>query len=175
MPFLSYTQTFDNNLLLLLLRDNKRYRPIVEFFDNMTQNLSEVSWAEAELIAAEISKANRSEFCNGIRGGVSRALSAEPSMLLSDKLSTLLRFTLKVNLDPGLIKQADIDKVLSKGWSEQTVEDVVGLVAIQALYNTIATGLGFASLPEETFDQIAQDTINSGGYLAAFNRFVESQ
>ena len=175
MSFLSYTQGFDNNLLMLLLRSNNRYRPIVEFFDNMTQGLSELSWAEAEFIAAEVSKANQSGFCNGIRGGMCRALGVDSSVLLSEKLKVLLSFSLKVNSDAAGMTQVDVDEVLSKGWSEQTVEDIVGLVAIQKLYNVIATGLGFDKLPQDAFLQIGLDTVNKGGYLAAFNSFIEPQ
>lgn len=43
MPFLNYTKDFNDNLLMLLLRDHKRYMPIVEFFDNVTQGLSELT------------------------------------------------------------------------------------------------------------------------------------
>ena len=139
MSFLSYTKDFNNNLLMLLLRDHKRYMPIVEFFDTMTQNLTELSWADAELIAAEVSKANRSEFCTGIRGGMTKALKAnpaiegEPGAVGDEKLTAVLKFALKTNQDSNAIIQSDIDDVLNAGWSEQTVEDIVGLVAIQKL------------------------------------------
>ena len=131
MPFLSYTQKFDNNLLMLLLRDHKRYMPIVEFFDTMTQGLSEISWVDAEVIAAEISKANQSEFCTGMRGGMVEALKPDLGSENNEKLSAVLAFALKLNKHPDAIIQSDVDKVLNAGWSEQTVEDIVGLVAIQ--------------------------------------------
>lgn len=174
MPFLSYTKNFDNNLLMLLLRDHRRYMPIVEFFDTMTQSLSDLSWADAELIASEVSKANHSEFCTGIRGGVTKALKADADAESNEKLAPILRFALKVNQSPESIMQSDVDDVLNAGWSEQTVEDIVGLVAIQKLYNTIANGLGFKQLPEIAFAEIGQDTVNKGGYVASFRQFIEN-
>lgn len=174
MPFLSYTQAFDDNLLMLFVRDPKRYMPIIEFFDTMTRNLSELSWADAELIAFEVSKANRSGFCTGIRGGMIRALKADPGSLNNEKLKAALKFAHKTNLDPSAIVQNDVDEVLDAGWSEQTVEDIVGLVAIQKLYNVIATGLGFKQLPEAVFAEIGQDTVNQGGYTASFRQFIEA-
>lgn len=174
MSFLSYTKNFNNNLLMLLLRDHKRYMPIVEFFDTMTQNLSELSWADAELIASEVSKANRSEFCTGIRGGMTKALKADPSTVGNEKLAAALRFALKTNQSPDSIMQNDVDDVLNAGWSEQTVEDIVGLVAIQKLYNVIANGLGFKQLPEAAFAEIGQDTVKKGGYVASFRQFIEN-
>jgi len=174
MSFLSYTQNFNDNLLMLLLRDHKRYMPIVEFFDTMTRSLSELSWADAELIASEVSKANRSEFCTGIRGGMTKALKAEPDALGNEKLTAALKFALKTNQSLESITQNDVDNVLNAGWTEQTVEDIVGLVAIQKLYNVIATGLGFKQLPEAAFAEIGQDTVNNGGYVASFRQFIES-
>ena len=174
MSYLNYTQDFNDNLLMLLLRDHKRYMPIVEFFETMTRGLSELSWSEAELIAAEVSKVNRSGFCTGIRGGMTNALKADLNALDNEKLAVALKFALNVNQHPGAITQNDIDAVLNAGWSEQTVEDIVGLVAIQTLYNTIATGLGFKELPEAVFAEIGQDTVNKGGYVASFRHYIEN-
>jgi len=180
MSFLSYTKDFNNNLLMLLLRDHKRYMPIVEFFDTMTQNLTELSWADAELIAAEVSKVNRSEFCTGIRGGMTKALEADPGVVGdpgaegNEKLTAVLRFALKTNQHPDAIMQSDVDEVLNAGWSEQTVEDIVGLVAIQKLFNIIANGLGFKQLPEAAFAEIGQDTVKKGGYVASFQQLIEN-
>ena len=174
MSFLSYTKGFNNNLLMLLLRDHKRYMPIVEFFDTMTQNLTELSWADAERIAAEVSKANRSEFCTGIRGGMTKALEGDPGAESNEKLTAVLRFALKTNQHPDAIMQSDVDDVLNAGWSEQTVEDIVGLVAIQKLYNIIANGLGFKQLPEAVFAEIGQGTVKKGGYVASFQQFIDN-
>jgi len=174
MSFLSYTQDYNDNLLMLLLRDHQRYLPIVEFFDTMTRNLSELSWAEAEHIATEVSKANASEFCTGIRGGMSKALEAGRAAVINNKQQAAISFALKVNQQPAEIMKVDIDEMLNAGWSEQTVEDIVGLVAIQKLYNIIATGLGFKQLPEAAFAEIGQDTVNKGGYVKSFRQFIES-
>jgi len=174
MAYLSYTKEFNENLLMLLLRDHKRYLPIVEFFDNVTQGLSELSWAEAELIANEISKANKSEFCNGIRGGMIQALKTDHDILKTDRLAPVLAFAHKVNLDASAVTQGDIQGMMDAGWSEQSVEDVVGLVAIQKLYNTIAAGLGFKGMPTAVFAEIGQDTVDKGGYVASFRSFINS-
>ena len=174
MSFLSYTQNFNNNLLMLLLRDHKRYLPIVEFFDTMVRDLSELGWSEAEFIASEVSKANQSDFCTGIRGGMIKSLNFNVSTLSDEKLSAALKFALKINQNANSITRNDIDDLLDAGWSEQTAEDIVGLVAIQKLYNTIATGLGFKQLPEEVFVGIGKDTVEKGGYVSSFQSFIEA-
>ncbi len=175
MSFLSYAEDFNNNFMMLLLRDHERYMPIVEFFDKVTQGLSELSWAQCELIATEVSKINRSEFCLGIRKGVGDALEADLSDLESDKLAPILAFALKINRDASAITQGDVQSVLDAGWSEQTVEDVVGLVAIQRLYNMIAAGLGFKGLPDAAFVEIGQDTVDKQGYVSSFRSFIEGR
>jgi len=159
---------------MLLLRDQKRYMPIVEFFETMTQNLSELSWTEAELIATEVSKVNRSDFCVGIRKGMTKALKADSSTVNNEKFNKLLKFALKTNQYSDSITQKDVDEVLNAGWTEQTVEDVVGLVAIQKLYNIIGTSLGFKKMPETIFTEIGQDTVKRGGYVESFRQFIEN-
>ncbi len=173
MPFLNYTKDFNDNLLMLLLRDHKRYIPIVEFFDNVTQGLSELTWAETEFIATEISRNNHSDFCSGIRKGVTNALlKRKPETFKGNKLEVVLAFALKVNKNASSIRQDDIQTVLNAGWSEQTIEDIIGLVAIQNLYNILATGLGFKGLPEAVFDEIGEGTVHDGGYTASFRGFI---
>jgi len=174
MAFLSYTQEFNDNLLMLLLRDHQRYLPIVEFFDKVTQQLSELSWAEAELIATQVSQVNHSAFCNGIRSGMVEALNANEESLKTEKLAPIVSFALKVNQDASGINEQDIQAVTNAGWSEQTVEDVVALVAAQKLYNTLATGLGFKALPAAAFSEIGRDTVDKGGYAASFRAFIEA-
>ncbi|MFK5983966.1 MAG: hypothetical protein QM479_00885 [Pseudomonadota bacterium] len=116
--------------------------------------------------------ANHSKFCNGIRKGMIHALKATPEALRSKKLTPVLAFALKLNLDASNISQSDIETVLEAGWSEQTIEDITGLVAIQKLYNTIATGLGFNALQEAAFTEIGQDTVQKGGYAASFRSYI---
>lgn len=174
MSFLSYTQKFGDNLLAFLVSDHERYRPIVEFFDTMTKDLNELSWAEAELVASEISKANQSKFCTGIRRGMMNALDATPTDSVNDRFESALSFALKLNRDPNSITQDEVDELLDAGWKEETVEDIVGLVAIQRLYNTIGIGLGFDDLPAPAFEEIGEDTVHKGGYLASFQSFITS-
>lgn len=174
MSFLSYTHEFNNNLFALFLRDHERYMPIVEFFGNVTEHLSELSWSEAELIATEVSKANNSSFCTGIRKGMTGALQAAPEALENGKLAAALNFALKVNARDGAIAKEYVDEVLDAGWSEQTVEDLVGLVAVQKLYNIVANGLGFKELPPAVFAEIGRGTVDNGGYAAAFRDMIEA-
>ncbi len=90
-----------------------------------------------------------------------------------DPLGALLSFALKVNADASSMNPGDITGVLNAGWSEQTVEDVVALVAIQKLYNTIASGLGFKALPAEICEQIGREPAEKGGYVESFRAYIQ--
>ncbi len=103
-----------------------------------------------------------------------KALQANDGALSGDRLAPLLSFALKVNEDAGAVKQSDLQDVLDAGWSEQTLEDIVGPIAIQKLYNRIATGLGFSALPAAAFDQIGRDTVGKGDYVRSFQSFINA-
>lgn len=173
MSYLSYTKPM-GNMMEILMRDHKRYLPIVELLDNVTQNLSELTWAECELIGKEICMDNKSAFCTGIRGGVITALKANDAALDDPKYVPLLSFARKVNKDASAITQADIDAVRQTGWSDQTIEDVVGVVAVNKFYNTISTSLGFGAVPNEAFVHMGAATIESGGYTPMFKAFLNA-
>ena len=171
MSYLSYTKESDN-FMEVLLRDPRRYLPIVEFIDNVTQGLSELSWGECELIMGEVSKVNRAEFCEWIHIGIAKALKADDSALERDKLKSVLAFALKLNRDASAITEDDVQAVRDAGWSDQTVEDVIGLVAIINVYNILDNGLGFKKgLPDTAFIEMGKATV-AHGYAPLFRSML---
>jgi len=171
MSYLSYTKNL-GNFMELLLRDHKRYMPIVEFVDNVTQNLSELTWEECELIFIDISKINGSGFCTGIHIGVANALTSTANPINDEKFNHLIKLARKFNNNAQSIEEKDIQLVRDAGWSEQTIEDVAGLVAIINVYNILANSLGFTALPAEAFDEMGKATIQQG-YKTMFNRYID--
>jgi len=170
MSYLSYTKNL-GNFMELLLRDHKRYMPIVEFVDNVTQQLYELSWEECELIFIDISKINGSEFCTGIHTGVANALNNTAKPIRNEKLNPLIKLARKFNNNAQNVEENDIQIVKDAGWSDQTIEDVAGLVAIINVYNILANGLGFKALPAEAFDEMGKATIQQG-YKTMFNHYI---
>lgn len=172
MPFLSYTKGF-GNFMEVLLRDHRRYLPIVEFLDKVTQDLSELTWSECELIFTEISRANGAEFCAGIHAGVSKALN--DSLPRKDKLQAILVFARKLNMAANSITDSDVQTIRDAGWSEQTVEDVVGLVAIINVYTILDNGLGFGAVPNKVFEEMGRATVQLKGYAPVFRSFITDE
>ena len=59
------------------------------------------------------------------------------------------------------------------GWSEQTIEDIVALVASINTFNILANGLGFKAVSTEAFAQMGQVTVQNEGNLATYNEFLK--
>jgi alkylhydroperoxidase family enzyme len=175
MSYLAQTKTMDN-LMEALLRDHARYLPVVEFLDRIVQNASQLSWADCELIGLELGRQNRSGFCAGIRMGMIKALAdvdgADGDRADPDSLAPIIAFARQLNERSGSVTEADIDAVRAAGWTDQTVEDVVGLVAALKVYSIIANGLGFEALPEAAFAEMGEATVAMNGYTPLFRSFM---
>lgn len=173
MAYLKQTEK-TNNFLEVLVRDHRRYMPIMEYLDNLTQQESELTWQERELIALEVSRANGAEFCVGIHSGVLRAFEYHEIGIREDAMQPVLVFVNKLVKASRHITKEDVEAVKKGGWSDQTVEDIIGLVSAITIYDILANGFGFkASLPEEVFEEMGKGTIAAGGFVAQFQSFIE--
>ncbi len=76
-------------------------------------------------------------------------------------------------LSPGAVKEKHIAALRQAGWNDQTIDDVVGWVAIMQFYSTVDQGLGFGGLPQAVFDEIGAGTVQGKGYVASFQYAVE--
>ena len=158
-----------------LLRDHCRYLPIVEMLDSIIQNASQLSWTDCERIGFELGKQNGSGFCAGIRSGMIDALDGNAdSSDENNRLGPILIFAKKLNHDSSSISQSDIGAVRDAGWNDQTVEDVIGLVAILKVYSMLANGFGFGELPQSTFAELGATTVQMHGYTPVFQSYIDA-
>ncbi len=175
MPYLKQTQNTDN-FLEVLVRDHKRYMPIMQFLDNLTLQDSELTWKERELISLETSKTNGAEFCVGIHNGLLKALDDRKDEIRHQKMDPILQFVRKLAKDSSTITREDIAGITAAGWNDQTVEDVIGLVGAITVYDVLANGFGFkSSLPEHVFEEMGKGTVKEGGFVAQFQSFIPSK
>ena len=172
MPFLKHHQSL-GNFMDVFVRDPRRYMPIMEFLDQIVLHLEELSWSEAEIIATEVSKACHAEFCVGIHAGVTRALSSPENRSETERLEPILVFARKLSLDESSVTENDIESLRNVGWSDQTIEDVIGLVAAIKIYTILDNGFGFGGVPEEAFTEMGRATVGYQGYVATFRSFTE--
>ena len=87
---MSFLSTNPDDFMEFLMRNHRRYSPIIEFLDNVTQNLSELSWADCEMIGAEIVRADNSEYCTGVRNGMINALKADESAMKTERFEPVI-------------------------------------------------------------------------------------
>jgi len=162
------------NFMEALLRNHKVYRPIVEILDNIVIDAKELSWLDFEEIAVAISKVNNSGFCKEIHRGTKDAINNNKSSIsVSKNLDSMMLLSLKLNENPNAITVEDIKMVQEKGWSDESIENAISWVGAVNMYNTMANGFGFSDeLPSEAFDQMAEETINRGGYISVFDYFA---
>jgi len=169
MAFLKKHAEVDNFLVSLVM-DHERYMPLVQIMDNIIDGAAELSWKQLEVLGLEVSDAMGSHFCSGVRQGMINALDAADGE--AKNLEVLQAFASKLTQNPSLVNQDDIEGIRSNGWSDQTIEDVVGWVSVMKAYATLDQGLGFGGMPQEVFDEMGQGTVGSKGYVAIFNHFV---
>jgi alkylhydroperoxidase family enzyme len=161
------------NFMEALLRHHTRYFPIVTLLDEIVQNSAELTWADCEQIGLELGRENRSSFCAGIRTGMVQALADDQPDSTGWDTKPLIDFARAVNKNASGVSLKDIQKVRDAGWNDQTIEDVVALVACLGAYSTLANGLGFVALPESAFAEMGQATVNMKGYTPLFQSFVD--
>ncbi|RDY60876.1 carboxymuconolactone decarboxylase family protein [Flagellimonas nanhaiensis] len=173
MSYLEQTKD-TNNFLEVLVQDHKRYMPIMEFLDNLTQQKSELTWEEREMISLEVSKANGAEFCIGIHSGMLRAMGSADNKVAEEKIKPVLAFANKLAKNSNQVSPEDIKILRKAGWNDQTIEDIIGLVSAISIYDILSNGFGFkASLPQEVFEQMGQGTLEAGGFVAQFKSFIQ--
>jgi len=179
MSYLKYTQGFTGPDQVIL-RTPERYMPLVEFLENTSRQPSELTMAERELLASYISNINASKFCIGIHNGVASAYYScgvdreAPEKPIADDglgerfvpVKALLHKMLK---SPETYGQVDVDGMVDAGWSEQTVEDIIGLAASVTVYNIMSVGFGFKTAPADYFLRLGE-AVKEKGYSLCLRR-----
>lgn len=163
------------NYLEALVLQHERYGFVVSMLDKIINDLHELNWQQAEALGFELGLQNGSEFCSGIRAGMLKALGAHNHQFQDEKGQILLSFAKKVNGETGQVHERDIEAMRHVGWSDQTVEDVIGLVVVFKTFSILANGFGYHALKEEVFEEMGKGTVHMKGYLPVFQSFVEAK
>lgn len=149
MSFLSYSSNFQS-VVDIFMRDPTRYLPFTQLLAASMDGESELSKDEREIIAIYVSKLNNCHYCVGSHKAVLVALGLNPETIaaaeagsVSDaRMAPVLAFATKLTRDPGSVVEADVDAMRDAGWSEQAVEDVIGVASVFAFLNRLVDGFG---------------------------------
>lgn len=153
MSYLSQSESFQG-VADVFLRDPDRYGPLLQFIESVMVGASDLTKAEREMIAAHVSKLNGCDFCVGAHRWTLAAMDIDAHAIdasiagpeaanLDDKLRAVLRFAGKLTQRPHEVGQSDIDALRAAGWSDQSIEDAINVVALFNYVNRLVDAFGF--------------------------------
>ena len=149
MSFLSYSTKY-RGVVDIFMRDPSRYLPFTQLLAGTMNGKSELSIPQREMIALHVSKLNDCHYCVGSHRAVLEGLGVDEATIgavevgasADARMSAVLAFAAKLTRNPGAVGQADVDSLRQAGWSDQTVEDVIGVVSLFAFLNRLVDGFG---------------------------------
>lgn len=154
MSFLSYSANYQG-VVDVFVHDPSRYLPFTQLLAEVMNGESEMSKPQREMIALYVSAYNNCDYCIGSHKAVLTEYGIDAATIsdiekgthADKKSAALLGFAAELTKDPGAVTQADVDRLCAAGWSEQTVEDVIGVVSSFAFLNRLADGFGIKGSP----------------------------
>jgi len=169
MSYLSYTKNFQG-VGDVFLNNPGRYLPFVQLLSNMMDTDSDLTKAEREMIALDVSRTNACHYCvdshcavlNKLGENVNATKAAHLVDKADEKMKAMLLFSSTLTNNPEKINQNEIKRLLEKGWSEQAIEDAIGVISTFAFLNKIVDGLGIVG-SDEHFAQVSS-MVSQHGY-----------
>jgi uncharacterized peroxidase-related enzyme len=145
----------------------------MEFGKNIMTGPSELDRGDRELVAAYVSALNACSFCLGTHSAIASAFGRDPDLLqelindpatapLNDALRAIMNFVRKLCQQAPRITQSDADAVITAGWNEQTLSDVIAITAYFNLTNRLANGHGVKALSTQDNDTIGKQIARHG-------------
>ena len=130
---------------------------MLEIAENFVFGESLLERRHKEMIATHISQQNACPYCADSHGSLLIAQGGSPEMicalqendlnapLFSSAELALLKFAGKIDTNSSAVARADVEDVMSAGWTEAQVAEAVHIAALFAAFNRIANGFGLPS------------------------------
>jgi uncharacterized peroxidase-related enzyme len=154
--------------------------PICELTDLLLCGESTLSKTERELIAAHVSRLNDCTFCSSAHAAVTCRHDAgmeEPlsnnidTIVVSEKMKTLLNIAAKVQQGGNYVTQNDVNAAKEKGATDKEIHDTVLIAALFCLYNRYVDGLATAIPANPAFYDALSKRITARGYKMPENGY----
>jgi len=149
MSFLKSSKN-DHGVVDTFMRDPNLYGAFAEMLAHIMSGTSDLTTEQREMIALHVSNVNDCLYCvqshtavlihKGIDVNVIKKIQTGQSA--EAKMQSVLTFSSKLTLQPGVVDQADIDAIKVAGWSDQAVENVIAVVSLFSFLNRLVDGLG---------------------------------
>lgn len=91
------------------------------------------------------------------------------SSSLTDREKALFEFIEKVNRTSNQIRQADIDKVKTAGWTDEALYDAIAVCALFNFYNRWIDATGVHDMPASAYELSGQ-RLRDHGYFQGWNK-----
>ncbi len=167
--FLKQTDAMAN----ILMSDLEKFKPYLEFANNVMRGASELSERERELMVAYVAALNACSFCFEAHKATAQAFGADPGVIealvgedysvLDEKQRPLFALIRKLTLEPSKVVKNDISAIIDAGWKEKTAQDVIVVAAFMNCSNRIVSGHGIEGSPA-AFAMAASAMGPGGGY-----------
>ncbi|MHA1528627.1 MAG: carboxymuconolactone decarboxylase family protein [Alphaproteobacteria bacterium] len=143
-----------HHLAVLWKRFPKGIAPLLHMHDELLRNDdSELTIAERELIAAQVSALNHCHYCFVAHSRYAQAFGIDAAVFgemavdtahesLRPQMTAALAHAAKLTRDPAGVAQADYDALSAAGWSEEGINDIVFIISIYAMMNRLLEGAG---------------------------------
>lgn len=172
MAYLSQAEDFQG-VADVFLRTPTLYAPLLKFIEAVMIGPSRLTKAEREVIAAHVSVLNECGFCLGAHRATLKAMGVVAATVdtleqgtemagISDRMRALLVYAEKLTRTPEAVDGDDIETLRAAGWSDQTIEDAINVIALFSYVNRLVDAFGIVGSPAY-FDHIGQ-TLASQGY-----------
>ena len=152
MSFLKTTGTIESVKDILMLNRDAALA-LLNLHAAVLRQESEFSIAERELIAAYVSGINNCQYCHGVHSETAKAFGVEPELLeslledldtalIEDRFKPVFLYARQLTTEPGKTRQEQVDAIISAGWSDRAVHDLVQVVSLFNLMNRLVEGHG---------------------------------
>lgn len=146
-------------MMELIMSNETRYRPLVQFSSAVMDSTGELTRAEKEEIVLLTPGLNGCAYCIGDHSAVLKNLDVDPARIrvvvsgslegVSEKIKPLLEFVEKLTQNSVTTGQADIAAVSDAGWSDQAIEDAICICVLFGFFNRPVSGTGLKGTPEQ--------------------------
>ena len=128
-------------------------------YDELMKGASGLTKAEREMIAVVVSVTNDCAYCIAAHSAALRKLTGDPVLAdqiaadhraadLPDRMKQALDYAVTLTKTPQLVSEANVDRLLAGGWSDEDVMDIAEVTAMFNFSNRLAAGLGWMPNPE---------------------------
>ncbi len=137
----------------VFLRNPNLYAPILQFIEKVMTGPSDLTKEEREIIAAHVSAINDCTFCLGAHRATLLAMGVDRATVdsledgidmagISGRMRAAIGFATKLSQEPELMDSTDIQHLRDAGWKEETIEDLINVIALFAYVNRLVDAFG---------------------------------